>query len=316
MEVKFHLPGLRGNYPLNMLLLSLLEQRPDFFREGIKIASFFGEFPTSLWAGGRLIVGDQCDTPYVRNVIKSINGKGVPIRYTFTNPIIEKEDLDDFYCNFCMQEADNGMNEVLVVSPILEEYIRKTYPRFKINSSTCKEIRDIDALNAELERDYYLVVLDYNMNNQWDILKKVKKPEKCEVLVNALCVPNCPRRGAHYKNVAQNHRIELENRKLPEDKKIPIIPWKCEYGDMNCIHTIQNYPTYVSPEDIYEKYLPMGFNNFKIEGRTANLFSLVETYTHYLIKPEYQGFVRIQLLNNLSNSRIINIMKPRPGVWP
>ena len=93
MEVKFHLPGLRGNYPLNMLLLSLLEQRPDFFREGIKIASFFGEFPTSLWAGGRLIVGDQCDTPYVRNVIKSINGKGVPIRYTFTNPIIEKEDL-------------------------------------------------------------------------------------------------------------------------------------------------------------------------------------------------------------------------------
>ena len=122
-----------------------------------------------------------------------------------------------------MQEADNGMNEVLVVSPILEEYIRKTYPRFKINSSTCKEIRDIDALNAELERDYYLVALDYNMNNQWDILKKVKKPEKCEVLVNALCVPNCPRRGAHYKNVAQNHRIELENRKLPEDKKIPII---------------------------------------------------------------------------------------------
>jgi hypothetical protein len=85
---------------------------------------------------------------------------------------------------------------------------------------------------------------------------------------------------------------------------------------MNCIHTIQNYPTYVSPEDIYEKYLPMGFNNFKIEGRTANLFSLVETYVHYLIKPEYQGFVRIQLLNNLTNSRIINIMKPRPGVWP
>ena len=112
MEVKFHLPGLRGNYPLNMLLLSLLEQRPDFFREGIKIASFFGEFPTSLWAGGRLIVGDQCDTPFVRNVIKAINGKGIPIRYTFTNPIVEKEDLDDFYCNFCMQEADNGMNEV------------------------------------------------------------------------------------------------------------------------------------------------------------------------------------------------------------
>ena len=316
MEVRFHLPGLRFNYPLNMLVLSLLKQKPEYFREGIKIASFFGEFPMSLWAGGRLVVGDQCDTQYVRNVIKNINAQGVPVRYTYTNPLIEKEDLDDFYCNFCMQEADNGMNEVMVFSPLLEEYIRKTYPSFKINSSTCKEIKDIDALNAELDKDYYLVVLDYNLNNNWEFIKQIKKPEKCEVLVNTLCIPNCPRRGDHYKNIAQNHRIELENRKRAEDKKIPGIPWKCEYGDLNCIHTIQQYPTYISPEDIYEKYLPMGINNFKIEGRTANIFSLVETYVHYLIKPEHQGFVRIQLLNNLSNSRIINIMKPRPGVWP
>ncbi len=33
--------GLRRNYPLNMLTLSLLEQKPEYFREGIKIASFF-----------------------------------------------------------------------------------------------------------------------------------------------------------------------------------------------------------------------------------------------------------------------------------
>ena len=316
MEVNFHLPGLRYNYPLNMLILSLLKQKPDYVREGVRIASFFGEFPMSLWAGGRLIVGDQCDTQFVRNVIKNINAQGVPVRYTYTNPLIQKEDLEDFYCNFCMQEADNGMNEVLVVSPILEEYIRKTYPKFKINSSTCKEIKDIDTLNEELDKDYYLVVLDYNMNNNWELLRQIKKPEKCEVLVNALCVPGCKRRGDHYKNIAQNHRIELENRNRPADKKIPQIPWKCEYGDMNCIYTIQDYSTYVSPEAIYEKYLPMGFNNFKIEGRTANIFSLVETYCHYLIKPEHQGYVRIQLLNNLASSRILVVNRPRPGIWP
>ena len=39
MEVNFHLPGLRQNYPLNMLIVSLLEQKPEWFREGIKIAS-------------------------------------------------------------------------------------------------------------------------------------------------------------------------------------------------------------------------------------------------------------------------------------
>lgn len=316
MEVIFHLPGLRYNYPINMLFLSLLKQKPDFFREGIKIGSIFGEFPISLWAGGRLITNDQCDTKYVREVIKAINAQGVAVRYTYTNPLIEKEDLQDFYCNFCMQEADNNQNEVLVVSPLLEEYIRKYYPGYKINSSTCKEIKDISSLNKELNRDYNLVVLDYNMNNNWELIKQIEKPEKCEVLVNPLCVPNCKRRGEHYKNVAQNHRIELANRDLPPEKKIPLIPWHCEYGDNNCIYTIQDYSTYISPDDIYEKYIPAGFNNFKIEGRTANIFSLLETYCHYLIKPEYQGYIRIQMLNNLKASRIIVVNRPRPGIWP
>ncbi len=316
MDVIFHLPGLRFNYPLNMLMLNLLQTKPEYFREGIKIGSFFGEFPTSAWSGGRLVLGDQCDASYIRNVIKSINKQGIPIRYTYTNPILTEEELDDFYCNFCMQEADNGMNQVLVVSPILEEYIRKTYPSFKICSSTCKEIRTLEGLNEELSKDYHLVVVDYNLNNEWDILEKVNDPSRCEVLVNACCVPNCPRRGAHYENVAKNHRIELANRELPPDKQIPIIPWSCQYGEHNCIYTIQNYKTYVSPEAIYNEYLPRGFNNFKIEGRTGNLFSLVETYCHYLIKPEFQGFIRIQLYANLEANRIIIKNKPRPGVWP
>ena len=60
------------------------------------------------------------------------------------------------------------MNEVIVVSDILEEYIRKTYPGFKIISSTCKEIKNMNVLNAELAKDYKLVVLDYNLNNQFE----------------------------------------------------------------------------------------------------------------------------------------------------
>ena len=104
MDVIFHLPGLRFNFPLNMLMLSLLENQKEYFREGVKIGSFYGEFPTSAWSGGQLVLGDQCDTPYVRNAIKNINGRGIPVRYTYINPIVEKSELEDFYCNFCMQD--------------------------------------------------------------------------------------------------------------------------------------------------------------------------------------------------------------------
>lgn len=315
MEVKFHLPGLRQNFPLNMLIVSLLEQEPHKFREGVKIASFFGEFPTSLWNGGRISNYDQCDAKYIRNVVKVINSKGIPVRYTYTNMLLTEEDLHDPYCNFCMKVADNGMNEVMIFSPLLEQYIRENYPSFKLNSSTCKEIRDIDQVNEELKKDYYLVVLDYNFNNDFESLAKIEDKARCEILANTLCIPNCPRRGKHYEHIAKGQRIMLKNRKLPPDKQIPLEHWYCEYGEYNCVHTIQNYSTFIGPDAIWEKYVPMGFNNFKIEGRTANIFSLVETYVHYLIKPEYQGETRIQLLMNLKSNHIITVNHPRPTPW-
>ena len=78
-----------------------------------------------LWGGGRFCNDDQCDARFITEVVKNINKQGIPVRYTYTNPLLTREDLSDAYCNFCMKAADNGMNEVLVVFDILEEYIRK-----------------------------------------------------------------------------------------------------------------------------------------------------------------------------------------------
>lgn len=316
LPVRFHLPGLRYNYPLNMFWVSMLKTHPEFFREGVEIGSFFGSFPYAIWNGGRLMSYDQCDSAFVNNVIKAVNNEGIPIRYTFTNPVLGKADLDDPFCNFCMDAANNGMNEVMIMSPILEEYLRSKYPNYAYNSSTCKEIKDIDELNAELDKDYKYVVLDYNLNNKWDIINQLEKKEKLEVLVNTLCEPGCKRRGEHYKHIGRNQRNVLLNSKLPEGKKIPIEPWYCKYGDQNCIHTIQDYPTFISPEDIWEKYVPNGINNFKIEGRSAYLFSLIDTYCFYMLKPECVGEARLMLIKNLEKAGIFSVHKPRPSKWP
>ena len=37
-KVRFHLPGLRYNFPLNMFWVSMLEQHPEYFREGVESA--------------------------------------------------------------------------------------------------------------------------------------------------------------------------------------------------------------------------------------------------------------------------------------
>lgn len=296
-----------------MIWVSLLKQHPDYFREGVEVGSFFGCFPFALWNGGREIdPNDQCDAGFIVNTIRVINGAGIPVRYTFTNPLLTEEDLADEFCNFCLKAASGYPNEVLVFSPLLEEYIRKNYPSFAVNSTTCKELKDVSALNEELNKDYKYVVLDYNLNGQWNFIEKLEHPDKLEVLVNATCTPNCPRRGQHYRDIAKRQRIILENRKLPPEKRKRVTNWDCRYGIDNTVYSIQSYPTVVKPDEIWNEYIPRGINNFKIEGRTANLFNLIDTYCLYMVKPEHVSKVRFQITRNLEQNGVIAVRRPKP----
>ena len=174
MKVNFYLPGLRKNFPINVMFIRLLKEHPEFFREGVEIGACYGEFPPSLWNGGRVSRPDMCDEKFINMCINTINGLGVPLRYTYTNMVLEEKDLSDPYCNYCLKAAYNDMNGVILVSPILEEYVRKHFPKMKIISSTCKGIRGIDGVNNELAKGYDMVVLDYNLNNQYEELEKIK----------------------------------------------------------------------------------------------------------------------------------------------
>lgn len=339
--IKFHLPGLSFNYPINMLWVDLMKTRPEFFREGIEIASFFGEFPTSLWNGGRFSYGVQCPRDMVKQVVKNINDLGIPVRYTFTNPIITQEDLADPYCNFCMEVGDNGMNEVMIFSPVLEAYIREKYPSYKLNSSTCKQIKKIDQLNQELDKDYYLVVLDQNLNHDFEFLSQVKDKDRLEILVNACCGPDCTRRTEHHIVISAQQRVVAANQAIREGKNVrevfeslpqyardrlpgqakegklpmdrqgrPVIPypeWSCQYGEYNTPFTVQGNLNYIPAAEVWEKYIPMGFSNFKLEGRTGNVFSVVENYVTYMCKPECRDEARYTMLTQLKGRGIIGV---------
>ena len=72
---------------------------------------------------------------------------------------------------------------------------------------------------------------------------------------------------------------------------------------------IRKLPTHVSPDDIWEKYLPMGFEQFKLEGRTAGRIFLTENYLYYMVKPECRDEARLMLLYNLERNGIIRVDK-------
>ena len=51
-------------------------------------------------------------------------------------------------------------------------------------------------------------------------------------------------------------------------------------------------PGFIGIDDIQRVYLPMGFSNFKIEGRGLGSALILEFLLYYLTKPEYQIHVR------------------------
>lgn len=51
-------------------------------------------------------------------------------------------------------------------------------------------------------------------------------------------------------------------------------------------------PGFIGIQDIRKMYLPMGFSDFKIEGRGLGSAMILEFLLYYMTKPEYQIHVR------------------------
>ena len=289
----FHVAEATSTVSLNIALADALSQYPELFRENVKIASFFGSMPL-IWNGGRMILG-RFYPDRAKAVIDAYNQRGIPYRFTFTNPFITEEYLDDPDCNTALEIADNGMNEAIVFSPMLEDYIRDKFPDMPITSSTCKQIEDFDELSAEMEKDYSLVVLDYNFNNNFDVLEKLPHKEKAELLINPCCTPACKRRGDHYRSIGRSQIACTQH--MMKRTGTPYIPepFECQCMKRTLYQTVDS-PLHISPDAIYNKYVPMGYGNFKIEGRSVPDVNILENYIYYMVKPELRDKVRLDIL--------------------
>ncbi len=280
-EVFWHLPGFCYYRQLNYTIITLMERYPDYFREGYKIGSVYGTFPGAIWNGGRVVMGIAGKRD-IQATLALYNDKGVPVRFTWTNSVLEEKHLQDTYCNLIMRLADNGMNQVLVNTRVLEEYIRREWPRFPVISSTTKRIVQTDGVLGELEKDYYLVVLDYDLNHNEAALAALEPHAgRIELLVNEVCTPGCTKRAEHYE---QQSRAQLEF-----DVK-DVFP--CPNANPNkTFEECTRRPAFISNDEI-GRYIERGFVNFKIAGRGMPMQYVADAYLYFLVKDGKQAQVR------------------------
>lgn len=294
--IKFNLPGFYHLFNLNKNLLILKRDFPEYFYDDIKIECFYDLPYFCIFDGGRMFNSDtlQCTKEKLENILCFFNYEfNTPIRLICTNTELKPEDYYDRFGNFILASCQNGLNQITVSDDKFQEYILNTYPNYKLVSSTTKCIISPNELKQELQKDnYYLVCLDYNLNKNFSLLESLSENEKkkCEFLCNAICPPGCQERKKHYKinslySLNYGKNTTLEN---------------CGINGTTCA-SARNYKNNITPNEIYTKYAPMGFEQFKLEGRTLKPIEVALNYTYYLIKPEYKDTALIALLWNDKN---------------
>ncbi|MCQ2528698.1 MAG: hypothetical protein MJ108_06205 [Saccharofermentans sp.] len=289
----FHLPGLFEFYELYRLLLPLWENHREYFYDWCEIGSIYGAPADCLWGGGRVGFGDA-DT---KEVLALMEKHGISSRLTFSNSLLTQEHLSDGRCNrLCSAFAQSPVtNGVIVHSDLLADYVKKNYPQLYLVSSTTKVITDFDAMVAEINReDFRYVVPDFRLNKALDKLANLtqEQKDKVEFLCNECCWFGCQDRKKCYEDVS--------HKSLGDDVPAHVCASPGAEDGYSFTKAMAN-PGFISRDDIVNTYLPMGFGNFKIEGRSLGSALVLEFILYYMVKPEYHIHVRehIYLDNSL-----------------
>lgn len=281
----YHLPGLFEFFELYKIIIPLFYEHREYFYDWCDIGSIYGAPSECLWGGGRIGYNEH-DIREVRDFMQEYN---ISSRLTFSNSLLEEKHLKDKRCNELCEIFENGgsvKNGIIIYSDLLLEYIKEKYPEFYFISSTTKVLTDFNDFRDELNRsEFSYVVPDFRLNKRFDDLDALSTEQKgkVEFLCNECCYFGCTDRKACYENVSR--KILFDD--CPDHK---CVAPNAEEGYVFS-KAMQN-KGFIGINDIKDIYMPMGFNHFKIEGRSLGSALILEFILYYMTKPEYQLKVR------------------------
>lgn len=281
----YHLPGLFEFYDFYRVFLSLYREHREYFYDWCEIGSIYGAPNDCIWGGGRTSFGESRP----EDVLALMQEYKISARLTFSNSLLREEHLKDRKCNaLCalFEKKAEPENGVIIHSDLLLDYLQKQYPGLYLVSSTTKVLTDFEQLRDEVNRDAFrYVVPDFRLNKRLDQLNQMNdwQKEKIEFLCNECCWFGCKDRKSCYEAVSRKNLGE-----------------NCPEYHCNAPGSEEGYrfskamanPGFISVTDIRKIYLPMGFSNFKIEGRGLGSALVLEFLLYYMTRPEYQIHVR------------------------
>lgn len=265
-DISYNVPGLFIHTELVIKLIQMIEKKFDY---RLPIRYIYGA-PLVRWNGGRLLLNKHI-RPFqpddVEKEIRSAKQYGMIPLITFSNLLLDIDDIHDRDCNCLLDIIRYYEGEVIIASDCLYEYISGKYPEIPIHASVImtaqQETRDknyYDLLSQKYA--HYVVHPDDNFDRK--LLNSIKK-ENAEILVNERCVFACPLRKRHYESISEEQFREVEGEKV-------------HFSFLDSCSFIPEYKQYyTSRRNVSLSVAEVrdlardGFTCFKIQGREGDL---------------------------------------------
>jgi collagenase-like PrtC family protease len=272
--------------------------RKGRLRHHFRLTSVFGTFPNVIFNGGRTLIhycsvcGNErewymkknhlwYDPQGMESLVRSYNDRGIGVRYTYSNSMITKRHLADERANLTLEIAHNPLNAVITGNPVIEQYVRKQYPRFRIISSATSEKNLSVAFLKKRIREVDLLVMPPEFNRRYGLIEKLGA-DKIEILINERCAPHCANRQAHYRSISRS-QLELDGSFERKNYYSRCPVYRAAEKEVP-LKTME-----LTDEDI-AALQKLGVRNFKFAGRQLSRQEFVVEMDRMLVKDRFRMF--------------------------
>ncbi len=201
-----------------------------------EIDSLFGFVERSTLYGGRQFTSRELSD---RDVMQ-LNNAGIGVRLPMTNHDVEPEEYETNKA--LLQKYHRDGNSVIVTNDILAKWIRRDFPKYRLDASVIKNIKTYRKIDKATEL-YDSVVLPMRLNEDLEFLAKIELKDKITLFANAGCALTCPSKLC-YRSISKMN--------------------KGKGGKFKCSQPIKKRELMGMVDFPLQPYIDLGFHRFKL----------------------------------------------------
>ncbi|MBN2058101.1 MAG: U32 family peptidase [Candidatus Saganbacteria bacterium] len=181
---------------------------------------------------------------------------------------------------FVASLIDCGVDRFTIAVPSVIELVKRHFLEQKVTASVIAQVDSINKVMAFKALGCDRINLDENMNRDFEFIEHASREVDTELIVNFLCVNNCPFEQYHYNVNA--HGTSTKDGAAKDD----YIKLRCAMQQLgNPLERIK--AGWIRPEDV-RSYASRGVKYFKIIGRKPIDYDLPRTVETYM-KGNFRG---------------------------